>query len=73
MTEDRKPTKPVIAPYFSLVRATWIACAVEWDSETGEVRRLEGFQAFASYQEALEASRFLARREPPLDKADYLE
>lgn len=61
MKQEPKVTKPVVAPYFSLVRATWIACVVEWDSETGDFRRLEGFQAFASYHEALEASRFLAR------------
>lgn len=53
--------KPVIAPYFSLAHATWLACLIEWDSETDEVRRWEGFQTFANYREALEASRFLAR------------
>ncbi len=61
MTEESKLTKPIIAPYFCLARATWIACVVEWDRETGEIRRLEGFQAFATYREAFEASRFLAR------------
>ena len=61
MNPAPKSTKPVIAPYFSFVRATWIACVVEWDRETGEFECLEGFQAFESYHEALEASRVLAR------------
>jgi hypothetical protein len=61
MNEEPKPTKPIIAPYFSLVRATWMACVVEWDSETGQFQHLVGVQSFASYHEALEASRFLAR------------
>ncbi len=51
MTEESKLTKPIIAPYFCLARATWIACVVEWDRETGEIRRLEGFQAFATHRE----------------------
>jgi hypothetical protein len=61
MNEDAIPTKPIIAPYFCLTRATWMACVVEWDSETGEFRHRIGFQTFASYREAIEASRFLAR------------
>ncbi len=61
MTEESKRTKLIIAPYFCLTRAIWIACVVEWDSKTGEFCRLERFQAFASYREAFEASRFLAR------------
>jgi hypothetical protein len=58
MNEERKPTKPIIAPYFFLARATWLACVSEWDSETSEFRHRIGFQAFASYSEAIEASRF---------------
>ncbi len=61
MNEEPKSRKPVIAPYFSFTRATWMACVVEWDSETGKFRHRVGFQAFASYGEALEASRFLLR------------
>lgn len=67
MNEEPTPRKPVIALYFSLIRATWIACVLEWDRETGEVRRPEGFQAFATYAEALEASRFLAQSPLPKD------
>ena len=61
MNEERKPTKPIIAPYFCLTRATWMACVVERDSETGEFRHLVGVQSFATYREALEASRILSR------------
>jgi hypothetical protein len=38
-----------------------MACVVEWDGETGEFRHLVGVQSFASYREALQAGRFLAR------------
>lgn len=61
MNEKPTPTKPMIAPYFFLTRATWMVCVVEWDRETGEFRHLVGVQSFASYCEALQASRFLAR------------
>jgi hypothetical protein len=47
------------APYFSLARAAWIPYAVTWDPESGEIRGVEGPRGFASYREAVEASRFL--------------
>ena len=50
---------PVIAPYFSLARAQWVPYVVTWDALT-EFRRVEGPRGFATYREALEASRFLA-------------
>ena len=49
------------APYFSLVRAAWVSCAVTWDPDSGEFRRAEGLRGFESYRQALQASRFLAR------------
>jgi hypothetical protein len=49
---------PVIAPYFSLARGEWIPYVVTWDALTGEFRRVEGPRGFASYREAVEASRF---------------
>jgi hypothetical protein len=49
------------APYFSLVRAAWVPCALRWDEATGEFQRLEGPDGFQDYRQAVEASRFLAR------------
>src|SRR5580765_4008384 len=50
---------PVIAPYFSLARGEWVPYVLTWDAETGEFRGVEGPRGFATYREALEASRFL--------------
>ena len=50
-----------VAPFFSLARAAWIPYALTWDPETGEMRGVEGPRGFATYREAVEASRFLAR------------
>jgi hypothetical protein len=33
---------------------------ISWDDQTGEFRSVEGPGGFASYREAVEASRFLA-------------
>ncbi len=52
------------APYFFLARPAWIPCAVIWDLDSGEFRRVEGPRGCETYQEAVEASRFLR----PLDK-----
>lgn len=49
MSKEPTPTKPIITPYFSLTRATWMACVVEWDTETGEFRHLVGVQSFARH------------------------
>src|SRR5262249_13808182 len=62
---DRRGSKPVdsvpfVAPYFDLRRALWIPAVLTWDA-TGVSRREEGPRGFASYQQAAEASRFLAR------------
>ena len=48
-----------MAPYFSLARAAWIPYALTWDPETGEFHGVEGPRGFATYREAVEASRFL--------------
>jgi hypothetical protein len=48
-----------VAPFFCLVRAAWIPYALTWEPETGAIRSAEGPRAFASYREAVEASRFL--------------
>jgi len=56
--------------YFSLSRAVWIPCVIRWDAETGEFRRVEGPEGFATWEEADEASRFLLRSstiDDPLD------
>ena len=51
-------TAPTIAPFFSLARAAWIIpYALTWDARTGEYRGVEGPRGFASYREAVEASR----------------
>ena len=50
---------PAAAPYFSLARGAWIPYALTWDPETGEFRGVEGPRGFASYREAVEASRSL--------------
>ena len=47
------------APYFCLYRRAWIPCAIAWDSETGQFTRVEGADAFTTWEEAEEASRFL--------------
>ena len=46
------------APYFSLARAAWMPCVVEWDKATGEFRRIEGGDQ-PDYEAALDASPFL--------------
>jgi hypothetical protein len=56
----RSPRDEVAAP-FSLARAAWIPYAVTWDPETGAFHGVEGPRGFASYREAVEASRFLSR------------
>jgi hypothetical protein len=56
-----RPITP--APFFSFALAAWIPYAVTWDSETGGFRGVEGPRGFASYREAVEASRFLSRIE----------
>ena len=61
MTAQRGPTA---APYFSLARAAWIAYAFTWDDTSGEFHAAERPRGFATYREAVEASRFLARRSP---------
>ena len=56
------PQRPTTAaPFFSLARAAWIPYALTWNPETGELRGVEGPRGFASYREAVETSRFLAR------------
>ena len=50
---------PLPAPYFSLALAAGIPYAFAWDERTGEIRGVEGPRGFASYREAVEASRFL--------------
>ena len=52
-----RPITP--APFFCLARAAWIPYALTWDPETGALRGVEGPRGFASYREAVEASRFL--------------
>jgi hypothetical protein len=47
------------APFFCLTRAAWISYALTWDPETGALRGVEAPRGFASYREAVEASRFL--------------
>ena len=48
------------APYYSFARRAWVAYVGLWQGDffTGA----EGVEAFADYQHALQASRFLARR-----------
>jgi hypothetical protein len=48
-----------VPPFFSLARAAWIPYALTWDPETGAFRGVEGPRGFATYREAVEASRFL--------------
>jgi hypothetical protein len=57
MATQRAPTP---APYFSLADGAWMPYACTWDAETGAFRGVEGPRGFASYREAMEASRFLA-------------
>jgi hypothetical protein len=47
------------APFFSLVHGAWIPYVCAWDPETGAFCGVEGPREFASYREAVEASRFL--------------
>lgn len=48
-----------VAPFFRLWAAAWIPCVVFWDHTTGAFHIVEGPRGFASYREAVEASRFL--------------
>jgi hypothetical protein len=50
----------MVAAYFSLARALWIPAVLMWTA-TGEMRRVEGPRGFATYRQAVEASRFRAR------------
>jgi hypothetical protein len=65
---DRLPGMPrnpsAVAPFFSLARAAWIPYALTWDPETGALCGADGPRGFASYREAVEASRFLALSQP---------
>jgi hypothetical protein len=60
--ERARGARTTVAPYFSLARTCWIPAVYAWDAETGEFRRIEGPLGFAAYRQAVEASRFLARR-----------
>jgi DNA-binding XRE family transcriptional regulator len=55
----RRSGGPTISPFFCLARGAWIRCAVTWDASSGEFCSVEGPRGFASYREAVEASRFL--------------
>ena len=46
-------------PYPSLTRGGWIPAVVMWDPATGFFSRVEGPDAFTTWHEADEASRFL--------------
>jgi hypothetical protein len=48
-----------VAPFFSLALGAWIPYAIARDPETGALRGVEGPRGFATYREAVEASRFL--------------
>ena len=48
-----------VAPFFRLWAAAWIPCVTFWDPATGAFYWVEGPRGFASYREAVEASRFL--------------
>jgi hypothetical protein len=50
-----------VASFFCLARAAWIPYALTWDPDTGAFRSAAGPSGFASYREAVEASRFLER------------
>jgi hypothetical protein len=52
------------APFFSLARALWVPYVMWRDAHTGEFHRVEGPRGFASYREAMEASRFLVPTPP---------
>ena len=47
-----------LAPYFSLELRGWVPYVVSWDRATGRFSRVEGPDAFTTWEEA-EASRFL--------------
>jgi|SRR5215471_7319024 len=47
------------SPYFCFIRGGWVPAVIERDSDTGIVQRGEGPNAFATWREADEASRFL--------------
>jgi len=51
-----------VAPFFCLERAAWILYVIRRDDKSGECRGAEGPRGFASYREAVEASRLLVRR-----------
>ena len=61
-TGQRAQRRPTAAPYFSLTRGEWIPYAFTWDATAGEFHGVEGARGFATYREAVEASRFLVRR-----------
>ena len=49
------------AAYFSLARAEWIPRMVTWVGETGVFERVDGPEGFKTYEQALQASRFLSQ------------
>jgi hypothetical protein len=59
----------IVAPFFCLARAAWMPYACTWDAETGALRGVEGPRGFATYREAVEASRFLVCA--PTSPADF--
>jgi hypothetical protein len=59
MTPPDDDGLPTPAPRFSLLRAAWMPYALTWNPETGALRGVEGPRGFATYREAMEASRFL--------------
>lgn len=52
-----RPITPAL--FFCLALAAWIPYAFTWDAKTGALRGVEGPRGFASYREAVEASRSL--------------
>ncbi len=58
MSYSAAPSTRDAAP-FSLARGAWIPYACTWDDSTGAFLGVEGPRGFASYREAVEASRFL--------------
>src|SRR5262249_15871421 len=56
------PSRVLLLNAYSLLpRASWTPCVIAWDAETGEFRRVEGPEGLTTWEEADEASRFLAR------------
>jgi hypothetical protein len=43
-----------VAPYFDLDRACWVPAVRAWDAATGELRRVEGPEGFASDRQVIE-------------------